>query len=76
MPSARSIPAAFTTPGTMLVRSSSMPKPIKGPGQRTSAHNAGKKKRAPTSSSHRGSRVDPSHIVQQQREAREKKARG
>lgn len=53
-----------------------MPKPIKGPGQRTSAHNAGKKKRAPTSSSHRGSRVDPSHIVQQQREAREKKARG
>lgn len=46
----------------------------KSTGQRTSTQGAGKKHRTPTSTSHRGSRVEPSHITQQRREVIEKKA--
>lgn len=47
----------------------------KSGGQRGNTNSAsGKKSRSETSTSHKGSRVEPSHIVEQQRDVREKKA--
>ena len=41
-------------------------------GNTTSA--SGRKERSPTSKSHKGSRVEPSHLLEHTREVREKKA--
>lgn len=38
------------------------------------APRSGNKKRTPTSTSHRGSRVEPSHVTEQQRTTREKRS--
>jgi len=47
----------------------------KSKGQRSGTNQgAGKKRRTPTSSPHRGSRVEPSHETQHRREVFEKKA--
>lgn len=47
----------------------------KSSGQRGNTTSAsGRKQRSTTSTSHKGSRVEPSHIVEKTRESREKKA--
>lgn len=51
-----------------------MAKSTKASGQVRSSNRDGGKQRSPTSTSHRGSRVEPSHITEQQRGARKKKA--
>lgn len=52
-----------------------MPSPKKKIGQRRNTTSAsGRKARSETSTSHKGSRVEPSHIVELKRATREKKA--
>lgn len=52
-----------------------MPSAKKQPGQRQNTTSAsGRKTRSATSTSHKGSRVEPSHIVELKRATREKKA--
>ena len=44
-------------------------------GQRSNTTSgSGRKQRSPTSTSHKGSRVEPSHVTELAREVREKKA--